>query len=101
LGLRDVYRDWFEPKSQDKDARLKAISDADDLLLLWGNKTFRDIVDKIEKMALAPIQSSHDAYGLAQAVGESNGIKKIISMLKQDLARARRIQAETREQIEE
>jgi len=91
LGVRDVYRRFFEESPKDAQAAEDVKAWADGTLALWEQKAFRDLVEALEALAAEEIRSGPDATSMAAAIGESNGVKKVVKLIKSDLLRARRI----------
>jgi len=93
VGVREVYKKFFEETPQAAQAVEDAKDWADGTLALWEQPAFRALVDKIQFMADGAIPITGD---LAAAVGRSNGVKEVLALIRGDLLRARRTVDATR-----
>ena len=90
MGVREAYRRFFEEKPEDAQALEDNRAWADGTIALWGHKAFRALVDKIEVKANEPLGLG-DATAMAGQIGRTNGIKEVLTMIRSDLLRARKM----------
>jgi hypothetical protein len=91
LGVREVYRKFFDEPPQAAQAVEDAKAWADGTLALWEQPAFQKLLDKIHGLADKPVTIGSDLSTLAGQIGRQNGIKEVIGLIHSDLAAARRV----------
>ena len=91
LGLREVYRQFFEPTSEAEAADLKMREWASGVLLTHEDGYFKELLAKIEALSRRRLIAGGDLAALAGQIGVQNGINEVLSVIRSDLDAAIRI----------